>query len=268
MKCLLVSDLHYALKQLDWIDRVASRFDVVVLAGDHLDISSVVSLDAQVAVILAYVRKLSSKTALVVSSGNHDLTARDDADEKVARWLARVRPLGVSSDGDRIDVDGATITICPWWDGPRARERVAAQLERDAARRGARWVWVYHAPPDASPVSWGGQRHFGDADLLQWIERHRPDMVFTGHIHQSPFRAGGSWVDQIGSTWVFNAGRQIGPVPTHVVIDTGARHAMWFSLMTNEIVPLDRALSRPVARLLQERFESGSRSDPGECSSS
>ncbi len=267
MKCLLVSDLHYALKQFDWVDRVAPAFDLVVIAGDHLDISSVVSLDAQVVVILAYLRRVRAKTTLLVSSGNHDLTARDAAGEKVARWMAKVRQLGVPADGDRIEVGDITFTICPWWDGPNAREAVDAQLARDAERRAARWVWVYHSPPDASPVSWGGQKHFGDADLLRWIERYQPDMVLTGHIHQSPFREGGSWVDRIGTTWVFNAGRQIGPVPTHVVLDTDEPRAMWFSLAGNEVVPLDQPLTRPPAPLLQETFESGSRSDPGSCAS-
>ena len=267
MKCLLVADLHYTLKQFDWVARAAPAFDLVVLAGDHLDISSVVSLDAQVVVILKYLRLVHDKTTVLVSSGNHDLTARDEANEKVARWMSRVRQLGVPSDGDWLEIGDTTFTICPWWDGPHSRDAVGAQLARDAARRGKQWVWVYHSPPDASPVSWIGQKHFGDADLLGWINLHQPDMVLTGHIHQSPFRVGGSWVDRIGATWVFNAGRQIGPVPTHVVVDTALPRAMWFSLAGNEVVPLDQPLTRPVAALLQETFESGSRSDPGECSS-
>ena len=41
MRGLLVSDLHYALKQFDWVHAVADRFDLVVIAGDSLDISSV-----------------------------------------------------------------------------------------------------------------------------------------------------------------------------------------------------------------------------------
>jgi Icc-related predicted phosphoesterase len=249
MKCLLVSDLHYTLKQFDWIDRVASEFDLVVLAGDHLDISSTVTLDAQVVVVLNYLRRLREKTTLLVSSGNHDLNARDEAGEKVARWMTRVRQLGVASDGDSFEAGGTLFTVCPWWDGPRSRDAVGEQLALEAARRPAHWVWVYHAPPDASPVSWAGERHFGDTDLVEWIQRHRPDMVLTGHIHQSPFRKGGSWVDRIGDTWVFNAGRQIGPVPTHVIFDTDERRAMWFSLAGNEVVPLDQPLTRPVAEL-------------------
>ena len=139
--------------------------------------------------------------------------------------------------------------MCPWWDGPASCAEVGAQLARDAARREGRWIWVYHAPPDESPVSWAGQRHFGDAELLRWIRAYQPDLVRTGHIHQAPFRAGGSWVDRVGSTWVFNAGRQIGPRPAHVIIDLTGPTATWFSLADNEVVKLDEPLTRPVARV-------------------
>jgi hypothetical protein len=71
--------------------------------------------------------------------------------------------------------------------------------------------------------------------------------VLTGHVHQSPFRVGGSWVDRIGDTWVFNAGRQMAPCPTHVIIDTTDRTATWWSLAGEETVRLDEPLTRPVA---------------------
>lgn len=249
MKCLLISDLHYTLKQLDWVDRVATDFDVVIMAGDHLDIASAVALEAQIVVMLKYLQRVGSRARLLVSSGNHDLNARDAHGEKVARWMSRVRQLGVAADGDAVAVDDTLFTICPWWDGPEAQKAVDVQLARDAERPKGRWVWVYHAPPSDSPTSWSGSRYFGDDALVAWIRRYRPAMVFTGHIHQSPFRQGGSWVDRIDDTWVFNSGRQIGPVPTHVIVDTDAGHAMWFSLAGNEIVPLDVPLSRPLVEI-------------------
>ena len=67
MRILLVSDLHYTLPQLDWVVRVAPSFDLVVLAGDHLDISSSVSLDAQSVVILRYLSLLQSAGRVVVA---------------------------------------------------------------------------------------------------------------------------------------------------------------------------------------------------------
>ena len=249
MKCLLVSDLHYTLKQLDWLHAAAARFDVVVVAGDHLDISSTVALEAQIVVILKYIQRAQSHATLLVSSGNHDLNATNDAGEKYAAWMSRVRRLGVATDGDALEIGDTLFTVCPWWDGPSTRAEVDRQLERDAARRDAgkrRWVWVDHSPPDQSPTSWGGKCHYGDTDLVAWIARYRPEMVLTGHIHQSPFRQGGSWVDRIADTWVFNAGRQIGPVPCHIVIEGDEDRALWFSLAGNEQVRLDRPLTRPL----------------------
>ena len=117
------------------------------------------------------------------------------------------------------------VTICPWWDGPLGRAALERQLAADAARRPARWVWVYHWPPLGSPTCWTGRRHYGDADLGGWIAQHRPDIVLTGHVHEPPFKPDGSWADRIGDTWVFNAGRQIGPVPAHIEIDLGAGSA-------------------------------------------
>ena len=39
MRLLAVADLHYSLPQFDWVLEVAPDFDVVVLAGDLLELS-------------------------------------------------------------------------------------------------------------------------------------------------------------------------------------------------------------------------------------
>ncbi len=238
MKVLLCADLHYTLKQFDWLHAVAPEFDVIVLAGDHLDIASTVPLTGQLVVVLNHLKRLQTQTRLLVSSGNHDLTGRNEAGEKVARWMPQLRRAGISCDGEQLEIDGSLISICPWWDGPSARDEVGAQLERDAQHRTGRWIWVYHAPPSGSPTSWAGKQHFGDDALVEWIGRYSPDLVLCGHIHQSPFRTGGSWVDRIGTTWVFNAGKQIGPVPCHIVFDTDEGSATWHSLAGTEIVDM------------------------------
>src|SRR5262245_29118358 len=247
MKLLLVSDLHYALKQLDWIQSVARDYDLVALVGDLLDIASTLPLDAQIVVVLKHLTRLKERARqLAVCSGNHDLDFRDPAGEKVPRWMARVRRAGIPTDGDAVALDGVLVTACPWWDGPRARDAIGAQLARDATMARRRWIWLYHAPPEDSPTSWAGKRHFGDPALRDWIVQYRPDLVLCGHIHQAPFREGGSWVDRIRDTWVFNAGQQIGPVPAHIVIDTDAQTAIWHSLAGVQELRLDNPQARPV----------------------
>jgi Icc-related predicted phosphoesterase len=231
MRVLVVSDLHYTMKQFDWVVGVAADYDLVVLAGDHLDISSFVAPDAQIAVVLEYLNRIAAKTVVAASSGNHDLNASDEHDERRAKWLDQARAFGVFVDGTRFETDTEVVTICAWWDGPRSYEVVERHLADDAAVVGdRRWIWVYHTPPDGSPTSWTGKRHYGDPDLRAWIERFSPDIVVCGHVHESPYVEGGAWVDRIGSALVVNAGHYRGPTPAYIEIDTDAGTARWTSL--------------------------------------
>lgn len=229
MELLVVSDLHYVLPQLDWVMEQSPTVDAVVLAGDHLDISSTVPLESQIVVLQTYIRRLAESTTTIVCSGNHDLTARNAHDEKAAPWIAQSGTDSAVVDWGRLDVDDVRITVCPWWDGPRTRDALDAQLTDDANDRPRRWIWIYHFPPDLSPVSWTGRRHIGDPDLNAWIDRHAPDLVLSGHIHDSPFHTDGSWLARLGATWVVNAGRVPGSVPAHAIIDTTAGTAEWWS---------------------------------------
>lgn len=234
VRILLVSDLHYSLPQLDWVVGASPEFDLVVLAGDTLSIRSSVPLDAQSVVILHYLSLLQSAGRVAVSSGNHDLTGPDEQGEQTALWLAEARDAGVSTDGDSLLIDDTLVTICPWWDGPKSRAAVESQLASDSARRGSWWVWVYHWPPLGSPTCWTGRRDYGDADLGRWIAEYHPDVVLTGHVHESPFKFDGSWADRIGQTWVFNAGNQIGRVPARIELDLTKGRASWVSLLGTE----------------------------------
>lgn len=239
MRCLIVADIHYSLKQFDWLVSVGAAYDLVVIAGDLLEIASIVDRHAQIVVVRAYLEDLSRRTRVAVCSGNHDLDAIGADGERVAEWLHDLPEGGLAGDGARIDIGDLRLSLCPWWDGPATRDRIAAQLDRDARDRPGRWFWVYHAPPPDSPTSWGGQRHFGDAELAGWIDRHQPDLVFCGHVHQSPFVAGGDWADRRGRTWIFNTGQQLGPVPCHIVLDTDRQTALWFSLDGIQELALD-----------------------------
>jgi Icc-related predicted phosphoesterase len=249
MRLLLVADLHYALPQFDWVLDIAADFDVVVMAGDHLDLGSMVDGRAQTVVVRKYFERLREKTRLLICSGNHDLDTKNDSGEKVARWLTGPLNDGLLSDGDSFELEDTVFTICPWWDGPLTRQALGTQIAAAAASRGKYWIWVHHAPPDKSPVSWGGSRSYGDQELRSWIEQYQPDMVLSGHVHQSPFVNQGSWVDRIGGTWVFNAGHQYGAPPAHIIIDTVAGEALWFSAAGNQFVRLAEPLQRPATPL-------------------
>jgi Calcineurin-like phosphoesterase len=208
-------------------------------------VSASVPLGTQTVVIETYLELLAARTRVVACSGNHDLTDEDDGGERSAPWLSAARRLGVLVDGESEDLEGTLITVCPWWDGPKQREAVARRLEEDSARQVRPWIWVYHWPPAGSSTTWTGRDFYGDEELSGWIDELRPDLVLCGHVHQPPFQAEGSWVDRIGSTWVFNAGRQIGPEPSHVVVDLDEGVATWTSLLGVESQDLSRQPDRP-----------------------
>jgi Icc-related predicted phosphoesterase len=233
MRILLTSDLHYKLRQYDWLFHRAADFDAVVVAGDHLDVVSAVPAEVQVAALSTTLARLSALAPVLACSGNHDLNTRNAAGEKTADWLDALRGPRLAVDGDSVCIAGTLFTVCPWWDGPHAQAAVRRQLEAAALRRGeaasGRWVWVYHAPPEGG-LSWTGRRHYGDPLLPELVASLGPSAVLCGHIHEAPFKAGGAWAERIGSTWLFNAGRQIGDVPARIEIDFAVGTATWVSL--------------------------------------
>jgi Icc-related predicted phosphoesterase len=233
VRVLLVSDLHYDLRKLDWVlSHVAdpsAAIDVAVVAGDVLDISSAVPLDTQITVVLSYLERLAGIVPTVVCSGNHDLDHRTESGEKATRWLAEARQHGVHVDGDSVDLNGWRLTACAWWEGPVTLAALEAQLAEAAADRPSRWLWVFHGPPEG-PLSWTGSRHYGDPELPRLLETFSPDVVLCGHIHEAPFTSEGAWAEYRGTTWLFNSGYQRGERPTFIELelDDGGQ-AFWWS---------------------------------------
>ena len=239
MRLLFVADLHYELKQFDWLMSHAADFDAVIIGGDLLELGSVLEPDVQIVVVEKYLARLCRQKPLLVSSGNHDGDARSAADESICKWLHDLKDGQLYVDGDSVEMGDTLITICPWWDGPVSRAEVESLLAKDAEKPKNRWVWIHHSPPDQSPVSWAGKKFGGDEFLVGWIQRFQPDLVLSGHIHNAPFNSKGSWNDRLGKTWVFNPGRQIGPCPTYLVFDLDKMSVEWVSLEGQVVQQLD-----------------------------
>ena len=233
MRVLLTSDLHYRLPHYDWLTRAARDFDAVAIAGDHLDGGQPVPAYVQIRALRASLAAIAEQAHVFACSGNHDLNARGAGGEKIQGCRAG----NLAVDGDSVTVRDVLVTVCPWWDGPATRADVEQLLDQAATRRHDKWIWLYHAPPTGK-LSWTGKRHYGDDLLPQLIERHRPTAVLCGHIHEAPFQTGGSWCERIGDTWLFNAGRQPGPVPARVELDLARGEAKWITAEGVETQPL------------------------------
>jgi Icc-related predicted phosphoesterase len=240
VRILVASDLHYRLPHYDWLVGASEADDVdaVAVVGDLADVVSPVPHEVQTVVLEKYLATLAQHATVLAASGNHDLDGPGDSGEQVAGWLRRARLDAVHTDGASTDLGGVRFTVCPWWDGPVTRDEVGAQLAAAAVDRPATWIWLYHAPPAGTVLCRDGRREFPDYDLAAWIEQYQPEYVLCGHIHQAPWVEGGSWHARLGKTWVFNAGRQVGPVPPHITLDTAAGTAHWFGVFSSETISL------------------------------
>jgi Icc-related predicted phosphoesterase len=238
VRILAATDVHYRLGHFDWLVSAARSVDVVALTGDLADVANPVPLDVQIVVLERYLDLIAESAVVLVASGNHDLDGPGSHGEQVASWLQRPRTGPVHTDGASVDLDGYRFTMVPWWDGPITRQEVDDQLAAASVDRPDRWVWLYHAPPAGTVLCFDGRREFPDRDVAEWIAHYQPDVVFSGHIHQAPWTEGGSWHDRIGRTAVFNAGRQVGKVPPHIILDTATGSADWFGVFDNESVAL------------------------------
>ena len=184
MRLLLVSDLHYNLPQLDWVVQAAPRFDLVVLAGDCLDVSSPVPLDVQTVVLRRYLGLIGQASRLAVASGNHDLTGPDAHGGQSAPWLADVRSARVACDGDVVDLAGTRVSVYPWWDGPVGRDALAARMAAESAQRPAHdprrhVLEALAAGPGAASLQFEDQ-----ADLA--LERAEEALLQRLHVDRTP----------------------------------------------------------------------------------
>src|SRR6476659_1096355 len=101
MQCLFVADLHYSLPQFDWLLQSAPRYDVVVLAGDALDIGSNVDFRAQTLVVRKYLQRIAATTRLIVCWSHHAPPlnsptswsgTRSIGDQDIETWIYQYAP--------------------------------------------------------------------------------------------------------------------------------------------------------------------------------
>jgi Icc-related predicted phosphoesterase len=130
MKILVAADLHYALKQYDWLKSVAADFDVVVLAGDLLEISSSVERRAQIVVVRAYLEELVARTRVSSARATTTSTAATPEGELIARWVAELAEIGVTADWGSVTWAARSSPSARGGTGRRRAPRSAASSRR------------------------------------------------------------------------------------------------------------------------------------------
>lgn len=230
MRILHVADFHSQWHWYDWLGLQAQRFDLVVIAGDLVDMLDDRSLQSPTDRVTAWVRSFSGR--LAVCSGNHDvfLEQIDGGAYQMPQWIQRLRSERVMVDGDSVVVDSLRIEVVAWNAVPPLVDRTE--------------ILIAHSPPvgadtelpEDDPVG------MGDYELSQRIQTHphAPCVILGGHNH-SPRRWYGPIKGPAGRTWSLVPGcRMKQPTPMHIIVDTDKRRATWVQESIEETISLPR----------------------------
>jgi Icc-related predicted phosphoesterase len=92
---------------------------------------------------------------------------------------------------------------------PSLRDRLhglRAQLAPDDIPRS---IWLVHNPPAhlGMDICHGG-REVGSPSILRFIDETQPLLGCSGHIHESPYQAGGQWAAHVGRTLWLQPGQE------------------------------------------------------------
>lgn len=191
MKLIVLADIHGKLKPLERMQAAFAAVDAVLLAGDITDFG-----DADAARhVIAFIQQ-SAKRVLAVP-GNCDPPAVTD-------YLAEA---GVSIHGQAACIDGV------WFVGAGGAisgsgtnvsiQQFADTLERAYAqcRHPQRLAVITHQPAYQTALdAVAPGRHTGNPAVRDFIDRVRPQLAVSGHIHE---RVG---TDIIGATTFVNPG--------------------------------------------------------------
>ena len=91
---------------------------------------------------------------------------------------------------------------------------------------GLHWLVLHHEPPALIEPAEAGEY---EARLL--FAEYLPDFWLSGHVHDLPYRLGGKWSHELGTTLVFTPGQIVEAAwPNHIELDTESGIIEWRSI--------------------------------------
>jgi Icc-related predicted phosphoesterase len=236
MKILLMADLHSNTRWYRWLLRAATRFDLVCIAGDLLDLFGQLAPAQQAREAQKFLRRLAEKTAVAVCSGNHDWLGQTLVPPRgpVERWLVELDDVpNIVSDGRSRIVGDLVVTTVPFYCLPQFKRVWLDQGRTMRSERRFKWLVLHHEPP---ALGYPAPADAKDAAAL--IGGYQPDYWLCGHFHQLPYRMRGRWTHLLGKTLVFTPGQLPGAKwPNHIELNLTPGKAYWRTTKTK----LDRS---------------------------
>lgn len=192
MTIIDVTDIHGRSRHLDRIAAEAAQVDLLVVSGDITHFGG----RAEAAAIIEPLARRARQ--IVAVAGNCDT-------EEVELYLDEK---GINLSGRSLIVDGVCfVGLGGSLPGPMrtphtySEEELAALLEAAKRPPAIPLVLVAHHPPRDTRLDMaGGRLHVGSFSVRSYIERERPLLCLTGHIHES------SGLDKIAGCVIVNPG--------------------------------------------------------------
>jgi uncharacterized protein len=194
MKIAFLVDVHDRFEAVPAAMREIGAVDLLIIGGDI----TTGGTPAQAARAIESWRSLAPR--LLALAGNMDSPAID----------ARLADLGVALDGRGVDF--GDIGVFGVSAAPRSPLHTPYELSDEELERRVQAgfatvkdcrvkVFCPHAPPrDTACDRLRSGEHVGSAVIRTFVERHQPDLVLCGHIHES------RGADEIGTSRVVNPG--------------------------------------------------------------
>ncbi len=189
-----IVDIHGNIKPVDKIGDVISSADLIIIAGDLTQFGGEKDAEEVIGAVEKY------NTSILAVTGNCD---KKEVDGYLDSRNMNIHGRSVNIDGLSFMGAGGSLP-CPSPTPNVYTEEDYVEIFEESVEGsddGLPAILVSHQPPYGTlndRISNG--THVGSRTVREFIERHKPLVCFTGHIHEAP------GIDTLGSTKVVNPG--------------------------------------------------------------
>ncbi len=200
MRILAIADIHNDVENmLQFLDKAKSmNFDVIVCPGDFTDIAPKGFSQKEIGILLLEELKSTGKPIIAVP-GNWDIDLVDFFEKDDVSVHGRGKKIG---DVGFYGFGGAKTPFGTAYEPEESELEEGIRKSYEDVKDAKYKVLVTHNPPKDTRVDTITTGvHVGSAAVRKFIEKHQPDAVVCGHIHEARGK------DEIGRSKIVNPGR-------------------------------------------------------------
>ncbi len=196
MKLLIISDIHGKIEGMEKIFQIEKDFDALICNGDFIDMYALPEGFSEMYVTDMILQKLLlCRKPLLCIPGNHDIPELIEFFEEAGCNLhGKTKKLG------NLTFAGYGGASTPFNTNYEPTELEIKSALGGFAKTTKNLVLVVHMPPRDTKLDRVGEKHVGSQAVREFIERTKPILVISAHIHEN----GG--VDKINNTTLFYPG--------------------------------------------------------------